>query len=112
MTVRVKNKRLRIFSASLADVFDAAVPEQWRRDLFELIAQTPELDWQILTKRIELAPQITMSNVWLGVSVENQKRFEECIELLLANSARIKSFPLNRCLVRSNWATMPLELIG
>jgi len=40
-----------VFCASLADVFDNAVPGEWRRDLFKLIAETPNLTWLLLTKR-------------------------------------------------------------
>lgn len=40
-----------VFCASLADVFDNAVPTEWRRDLFELISSTPNLTWLLLTKR-------------------------------------------------------------
>ncbi|MFC5359536.1 phage Gp37/Gp68 family protein [Azospirillum himalayense] len=43
--------RYRVFCASLADVFDAEVPDDWRDDLFALIAATPHLDWLLLTKR-------------------------------------------------------------
>jgi protein gp37 len=45
-------RRQRVFCASLADVFDNAVDEQWRADLFALIRATPNLDWLLLTKRI------------------------------------------------------------
>ncbi|HMM26524.1 MAG TPA: DUF5131 family protein, partial [Pseudoxanthomonas mexicana] len=41
-----------MFCASLADVFDNEVDPQWRADLFDLIAATPNLDWLLLTKRI------------------------------------------------------------
>jgi protein gp37 len=40
-----------VFCASLADVFDNAVPVEWRRDLFDLIRKTPHLTWLLLTKR-------------------------------------------------------------
>lgn len=40
-----------VFCASLADVFDNAVPATWRRDLFDLIRATPNLTWLLLTKR-------------------------------------------------------------
>lgn len=40
-----------VFCASLADVFDNAVPAEWRRDLFDLIRSTPNLTWLLLTKR-------------------------------------------------------------
>ncbi len=47
--------RPRVFCASLADVFDEEVPDEWRWDLFGLIANTPNLDWLLLTKRPEKA---------------------------------------------------------
>src|SRR3990167_5141199 len=44
--------RRRVFCASLADVFDNEVDPQWRVELLQLIADTPNLDWLLLTKRI------------------------------------------------------------
>jgi protein gp37 len=45
-------RRARVFCCSLADVFDNKVPNDWRADLWALIAETPALDWLLLTKRI------------------------------------------------------------
>jgi protein gp37 len=68
----------KVFAASLADVFedhpDLDEPRSW---LFDLIGQTPNLTWQLLTKRIEnvasMVPWATWpGNVWLGTSVESQ----------------------------------------
>lgn len=42
----------RIFCASLADVFDNEVPQEWREDLWQLFRGTPNLRWIVLTKRI------------------------------------------------------------
>lgn len=69
----------RVFCASLADVFDNEVPKQWRDDLFALIRDTPNLDWQILTKRPGEAAKYAAThpwpdNAWVGTSVEDQKR--------------------------------------
>lgn len=50
--IAVKLARRRVFCASLADVFDNEADPEWRADLFELIAATPNLDWLLLTKRI------------------------------------------------------------
>ena len=47
----IKVTRPFVFCASLADVFDNQVDPQWRRDLFDLIEQTPHLTWLLLTKR-------------------------------------------------------------
>lgn len=69
--------RLRVFCASLADVFDNQVPEEWRVDLFNLIAATPWLRWQLLTKRIANARVYRLpDNVWLGATVTNQEEFD------------------------------------
>ena len=50
-----EGRRMRVFCASLADVFDAEVPDEWRDELFALIAMTPHLDWLLLTKRPKVA---------------------------------------------------------
>ena len=49
--------RYRVFCSSLADVFDNAVPVQWRIELMKLICETRHLDWLLLTKRPQNVPQ-------------------------------------------------------
>lgn len=39
-----EGRRKRVFCASLADVFDAEVENEWREELWELIGKTPLLD--------------------------------------------------------------------
>ena len=46
--------RRRVLCSSLADVFDDTVPPMWRLDLWDLILDTPRLDWCLLTKAGEL----------------------------------------------------------
>jgi protein gp37 len=66
-----------------------------RKRLWNLIEETPFLDWMILTKR---APQImlippsirTAENVWLGVTVEDQQRAEERLPVMLSFEATIR----------------------
>lgn len=78
-------RRQRIFCASLADVFDNQVDPAWRADLFALIRATPDLDWQLLTKRPQNIGRMLpsdwgnegWSNVWLGFTAEDQIRFEQ-----------------------------------
>jgi protein gp37 len=84
---RESGDRYRIFCASLADWLDNQVPQQWRIDLAEVINATPELDWLLLTKRIEnydhLAPWAQApGNVWLGITGENQKEYDRRWPLL------------------------------
>jgi len=64
----------------MADVFDERAPEGQRERLWELIRRTPNLDWQILTKRPQLIEGLLpndwdagYANVWLGTSVEDQR---------------------------------------
>lgn len=74
--------RHRVFCASLADWLDNQAQHIWRKDLCELIAETPELDWLLLTKRIEnfdrLAPWHASDvppNVWLGITAGDQAAY-------------------------------------
>jgi len=46
-----EGRRMRVFCASLADVFDEEVPDAWRDEVFATMALTPNLDWLVLTKR-------------------------------------------------------------
>lgn len=86
--------RPKVFCASLADVFDNAAPVEWRMDLFELISNTPNLDWLILTKRIgnvmamcsgdSLMFDLICERVWLGSTICNQEEADRDIPKLLA----------------------------
>lgn len=86
-------RRRRVFCASLADVFDNAVPAEWREDLFDLILRTPNLDWLLLTKRIGNVGNMLpvpfdfdshYPNVWIGATVVNQEEADRDIPKLLA----------------------------
>ena len=62
----------------------------WRDEAWDIIRQTPQHLYLILTKRIErwneCAPKDWCDgypNVWLGVTAENQKRYDERVPLLL-----------------------------
>jgi protein gp37 len=90
----IKPRRPKVFCASLADVFDNEVPVAWRMDLFNLIADTPNLDWLILTKRIgnvmpmcsgdSLMFDMICERVWLGATIVNQEEADRDIPKLLA----------------------------
>lgn len=110
--------RQRVFCASLADWLDDEVPADWLRDLLNLVAETPNLDWLLLTKRpqnwvkrITLASSISTNgekpaagkrlledwimgtapaNVWIGTTVEDQQRADERIPALLKIPARVR----------------------
>lgn len=90
--------RPRVFCASLADVFDNAVPPVWRRDLFDVIRETPNLDWLLLTKRPQNIAKMLPSrwadddwpNVWLGTTAENQTEYDRRWAALSAVPARVR----------------------
>lgn len=90
-------ERPRVFCASMADVFedrDELTP--WRNRLWELIEETPHLDWLLLTKRPQNVSRLARwgadwpSNVWLGTTVELQKRADELLPHLAAVPAKVR----------------------
>ena len=88
-----------VFCASLADVFDNAVPNKWREDLFDLIHMTPHLTWLLLTKRpgnILTAWGNAMregrewpSNAAIGCTVVNQDEADRDVPILLEAKAKL-----------------------
>lgn len=103
--------RYRVFCASMADVFDNQVPAEWRADLFLLIATTPHLDWMLLTKRPEnmrkMLPEMWgdgWPNVWLGVTVEDQKAADHRIPILRDTPAAIRFISYEPALGPVNFA--------
>ena len=88
----------RVFSSSMCDIFEdhptiiGELPRLW-----SLIRQTPNLHWQLLTKRHDrIASSLPddwgagYPNVWLGVSVENQEYADIRIPALLKVPALIR----------------------
>ena len=92
-------ERRRVFCMSMGDFFELhedppIVARQclYRHRVFEMIGKTPWLDWLLLTKRPEnvqgMVPDSRWrerfpSNVWLGVSIENQDAAEARLPILL-----------------------------
>jgi protein gp37 len=67
-----------VFVNSMSDLFHAKVPISFVRDVFDVIRDTPQHTYQILTKRSHrlrlLADKLDWpDNVWMGVSVENKE---------------------------------------
>ena len=110
---KAAGERHRVFCASLADVFEgpATMPAaawdavtQARKRLGQLILDTPNLDWLLLTKRPENVTAIAADmwvrfggptvplppNVWVGASVENQQAADERIPHLLKVPAAVR----------------------
>ena len=67
-----------VFVNSMSDIFHDEVPPAYIARVFRTMAECPQHIFQVLTKRaerlLELAPNLEWSpNIWMGVSVENQK---------------------------------------
>lgn len=96
---KATGKRAKVFCASLSDVFEDH--PDWiepRRDLLNMIINTPHLDWLLLTKRPENVNQMieqatgfsdaemwfhAAQNVWIGTSIENQDATKRLGHLLM-----------------------------
>lgn len=111
-------RRRRVFCASLADVFDNAVDPAWRIDLFKLIADTPNLDWLLLTKRIGNVRTMCQSDglmfdmladrVWLGATIANQQEANRDIPKLLETPARVRFLSMEPLLGPVDLRKVPL----
>lgn len=71
-------KPRRIFVNSMSDMFHEDIPLEFINQVFETMGKASWHTFQVLTKRskrlIELAPHLPWPpNVWMGVSVENEK---------------------------------------
>jgi protein gp37 len=109
--------RLKVFCASFADVFednDSLIPHRER--LWEVIAETPQLDWLVLTKRPEniheMMPDRFWPNVWLGTSAENQHYYNTRVPILIENTRRVpvlfvSAEPLLGPIDLSKWLSPP-----
>lgn len=117
---QAEGRRYRVFSSSLADVFenhpDLLLP---RLRLFDLLRRTPNLDWLLLTKRPGNVLSLTVAsgrivqaddesyddtlfmlanfvkgvpipNVWLGTTAENQEYADQRIPKLLQLPAKVR----------------------
>ena len=83
-----------IFVNSMSDLFHPDVPEEFIREVFDVMRIADHHRFQVLTKRserlAELAPSLPWpQNVWMGVSVENQ-RFTSRIDSLRTVPAAIR----------------------
>ena len=66
------------FVNSMSDLFHEKVPDEYIERVFDVIAQTPQHTYQILTKRAARMARFFRTrkvprNAWMGVSVEDKK---------------------------------------
>ncbi len=95
-------KPRRVFVNSMSDLFHARVPREFVAQVWDVMAQTPQHTYQILTKRPDRMARVIralppgpwhlspLSNVWLGTSVEDQARADQRIPALLEAPAAVR----------------------
>lgn len=131
------NYRTKVFP-SLCDWLDDEVPIEWLADFLKLIHDTPHLDWLLLTKRPEnferrlracavsipgyqgntalfwwmRDPSRPPHNIWLGVSVEDQKAADARIPILLRIPAAIRFLSVEPLLGPVNLRTICTMVAG
>lgn len=75
-----------VFVNSMSDLFHARVPLAFVQEVFEVIANTPQNTYQVLTKRSSRLRKIAdklqwPGNLWMGVSVENEEALHRADDL-------------------------------
>lgn len=75
-----------VFVNSMSDLFHARVPRPFIHRVFEVMANTPQHTYQVLTKRARrlrlMSDELDWpANVWMGVSVENVSTFHRIDDL-------------------------------
>jgi protein gp37 len=83
-----------VFVNSMSDLFHAKVPLDFIRDVFGVIADTPQHTYQVLTKRasrlLKVADRLDWpNNLWMGVSVENSRHLRR-VDLLRGVPAAVR----------------------
>jgi len=116
-------ERQRVFTSSMADVFENhPTIDQEREKLWPLVRATPWLDWQILTKRADrIASNLPSDwgngypNVWLGVSVENNDyvwRFNEHLAKIPAAVRFVSYEPALGAVTDIDWHKLDWMIYG
>ena len=92
-----ESRRHRVFCGSMMDWCDKDAPVDALDDLWQLIRDTPMLDWQLLTKRATLIKRCLPDdwgegypNVWLGVTVEDKPYGYPRIDALRQLPAKVR----------------------
>lgn len=108
-----------VFVNSMSDLFHPEVPLEFIKKVFEVMNNTPQHTYQVLTKRaerlFELHEQLNWtSNIWMGVSVEDS-RVTDRIDLLSNTNAKTKFIscePLIGPLVDMNLENINWVIVG
>jgi protein gp37 len=85
-----------VFVNSMSDLFHKNVPVKFIQKVFRVMKENPQHVFQVLTKRADVLKYYHSEgwlewthNIWMGVSVENEKVMKR-IDLLKKTAARVK----------------------
>jgi protein gp37 len=82
----------------MSDLFQKAVPSEYVKSVFDVMNQSPQHTFQVLTKRPGRVNQLGgrlnwTPNIWLGTSIESEKWLRR-LDLLKATGAHTKFLSL------------------
>jgi protein gp37 len=83
------------FVNSMTDTFLKEIPDSFRHQLFDIMEQTPEHEYQVLTKRPDIMYEFSLKrklphNMWAGMSIPDDKaRINDGFEFLKKTEAAI-----------------------
>jgi protein gp37 len=108
-----------VFVNSMSDLFHPDVPIEFIKKVFEVMNQTPQHTYQVLTKRAERLFQLHeqfywTDNIWMGVSVEDGRVLER-VDYLRNINAKTKFLscePLIGPLVNMNLSNIDWVIVG
>lgn len=119
----------RVFVNSMSDMFHPLVPDSFLNECFAVMALAKRHIFQILTKRPDRMrafmtgafyqnawdiPHPPLPNVWLGVSVEDQRRADERLPILKDISAAVRFVSVEPLLgpIDADWAGLHWVIVG
>jgi protein gp37 len=117
----LKRKKATVyFVNSMSDIFHPDMPEDYLDKIFEVITNTPQHTYQILTKRADrmlqyLSQRDIPKNIWLGVTVDNRKEGLPRIDKLRNLQASVKFLsvePLLEDLGKMNLKNIDWVIVG
>lgn len=108
-----------VFVNSMSDLFHQDIPLEFIKRVFHVMNENPQHTFQVLTKRadrlLKIDSELTWShNIWMGVSVENEKVVSR-IDLLRQTNARTKFLscePLIGPLTNINLSNIDWVIVG
>jgi protein gp37 len=108
-----------VFVNSMSDLFHPEVPFEFIEKVFEVMNNTPQHTYQVLTKRADRLYELHhrlnwTNNIWMGVSVENEKVVDR-IDFLRETNAATKFLscePLIGPLANMNLTNIDWVIVG